>query len=65
VYPLVGQNKDRALSEDKEASSSKKEAVTPPLPIKKEKPPVPPRKPAQLTYQVCNTVVTIISMHYI
>ncbi|GFG37574.1 hypothetical protein Cfor_12416 [Coptotermes formosanus] len=51
IEKILGQNKDRALSEDKEASSSKKEAVTPPLPIKKEKPPVPPRKPAQLTYQ--------------
>jgi hypothetical protein len=65
VYPLVGQNKDTSLSQNKAAASSKEEPVTPPVPIKKEKPPVPPKKPARLTQQVCNGVVPVMNMDYI
>jgi hypothetical protein len=60
---FLGQNEDNSLSQNKEASSSKEEPVTPPVPITKEKPPVPPKKPARLTVQVCNRVVTIINMN--
>jgi len=63
VHSLVGQNKDRSLSQSKEAPASQEEPVAPPLPIKKEKPPVPPKKPARFAQQVCNRVVTIINMN--
>lgn len=63
MHPLVGQNKHGSLSQSKEAPPSREESVPPPLPIKKERPPVPPKKPARLTPQVCNGVVTAINMN--
>jgi len=54
IEKILGQNKDGSLSQSKEAPPSQEEPVAPPLPIKKEKPPVPPKKPARLTQQVRN-----------
>lgn len=54
IEKILGQNKDTSLSQNKAAASSKEEPVTPPVPIKKEKPPVPPKKPARLTQQNTN-----------
>lgn len=65
VHPLVGQNKDGSRSQSKEAPPSREEPVPPPVPIKKERPPVPPKKPARLPPEVCSGAVITINMNHI
>jgi len=51
IENILGQNKDGSLCQRKEEPLSQEEPVAPSLPIKKERPPVPPKKPARLAPQ--------------